>query len=441
MLGFVFTFDFVLKGFVIGVLAYNFYSFVRLFIRLKLFVYGDSVVDSATLLIRQETLTKTSFDLVKTIAIFAVWICNSIGVVELNLILLYVIFIVMTFLIVNSINNVYGVVYTTADIIDELHVFSLYLRPFASDDIHVSRKQEKWICKEADRYFKLYAIGNPGKVMPSIGAESIFAEDATWKNDVEQLMRNAKYIILRVGDSEGSKWELERDVDDQLEKRTIFLIDSQSALNIFYSVIQPVFSSNLKMPVNGTLAIYFDEKNNCWMSRKIISRKDVKNLMLEYIKSHRECGEVYNAFIEKKKHMLRYLFNSENFPKELGEHRLGFFMNPMLFLKVNKMSIFAWVYAVLLFLVLLACASSYYLIDGVWIILLTCFIFALLLVLMVLLLIFAPRIAWLSRIWPSEFMYRYENFILECMMTDFYKSFLLFSFMPYVAYYVFKWLL
>jgi len=348
---------------------------------------------------------------------------------------------VMTSLVVNSINNVYGIVYTTTDIIDELHVFSLYLRPFASDDRRVSRRQEKWICKEADRYFKLYAIGNPGKIMPSVGAESIFAEDATWKNDVEKLMVKAKYIILRVGDSEGSKWELERDVDDQLEKRTIFLIDSQSALNIFYSVIQPVFSSNLKMPVSGTLAIYFDEKNNCWMSRKIISRKDVKNLMLEYIKSHCECSEVYNAFIEKKKHMLRYLFNSENFPKELGEHRWGFLMNPMLFLKVNKMSIFAWIYAVLLFLVLLACASSYYFIDGVWIILLTCFIFALLLVLMVLLLIFAPRIAWLSRIWPSEFMYRYENFILENTMSDFYRTYCIFLFIPHGIYFLCKWFL
>ena len=244
-----YEFEYVLNYYALGALGYCIIRLLFAFCTLKLILAEDRIVDEATLYLRQDKQFTMSSSIIMMSAMIVLYI-DYYTLPPFDYLLGYIIFIILSTIAANSINNMYGVVYTTTDIKDKLDVYSLYLRPFTSDEIVVSKKQEKWICKEADRFFKLYAIGNPGKVVNSIGAESIFATDETWKDDVKNLIIKAKYVILRVGDSDGAMWELESIIDNDSVKKTIFLIDNQIALDLFTSKMQSVYPSNLQKPNN-----------------------------------------------------------------------------------------------------------------------------------------------------------------------------------------------
>lgn len=432
-------FEYVLKYYALGALGFCIIRFLYAFYTLKLSLAEDCIVDEATLHLRQDKQFTMSSTIIMISALIAVYF-DFYTPPPFDFLFVYIIFIILSAIAANSINNMYGVVYTTTNIKDKLDVYSLYLRPFTSDKIGVSKNQEKWICKEADRFFKLYAIGNPGRVVNSIGAESIFATDETWKNDVKNLIIKAKYVILRVGDSDGAKWELESIIDNDSVKKTIFLIDNQIALELFNSKMQSVCPSNLQKPNNESLAVYWDDINHLWVTCEIKSRKDVKQLMMKYIETHSDCCAIYDAFVYKKKHMLRYLFKSDEFPKKNGKLRWGLLMNPFLFLKLNKMRLTAilWIVSIVLTLIAYACRPYYY--NGFWIAF-TCFLmYAQSLVFQFLFFVFAPRIAWLSRVWPSELMFKHENSIIVESMWNYVKVYYMYLLMPYVLVYVFLWL-
>ena len=54
------------------------------------------------------------------------------------------------------------------------------------------------------------AIGRPGELLPPLGAERIYVDDAHWQSRVIELMSQARLVVLRLGASAGLWWEIEQ---------------------------------------------------------------------------------------------------------------------------------------------------------------------------------------------------------------------------------------
>lgn len=131
--------------------------------------------------------------------------------------------------------------YYTTDVIDGLDNYSLYLRSFDLDKKSVIRnrnaftrgtlflpeKLEKSLCGAVrDKVGMVYAIGDPGCVSPTtLEAASIYADDRSWQSAVAKLSKNAKLILLRIGDTDGCKWELLHCLDNNYIRKVIFVVD------------------------------------------------------------------------------------------------------------------------------------------------------------------------------------------------------------------------
>ena len=54
------------------------------------------------------------------------------------------------------------------------------------------------------------AIGRPNETLPELGASRMYVADAQWQAEVNNLLNRACLVVLRLGESEGLLWEVER---------------------------------------------------------------------------------------------------------------------------------------------------------------------------------------------------------------------------------------
>jgi hypothetical protein len=100
--------------------------------------------------------------------------------------------------------------------------FSLYLRGFAQDDYTPEGKLDRLALKRKPlRHFSEYlfvktlaqhspvcAIGMTREIDTPIGAERIYVDDETWRNDVSELMEKSDSIFILINDSPSCVWEI-----------------------------------------------------------------------------------------------------------------------------------------------------------------------------------------------------------------------------------------
>lgn len=137
---------------------------------------------------------------------------------------------VIVVLFFNMINNIKeGNISTleAKDLLSTNQSYTLYLRAFKSDR-DLSSFSEKHFVRLLARNGepKLYAVGLPNETDAPAGATRIYISDATWQQEVEELMQKATKIYLRVGDTEPCRWELGKSL---LHKgKLIFIVDNIS---------------------------------------------------------------------------------------------------------------------------------------------------------------------------------------------------------------------
>jgi hypothetical protein len=96
----------------------------------------------------------------------------------------------------------------------------IFLRPFLTDvqpipppDFLSFFLRRRWYPEEVFagevQSYPLLAIASPRSRLPSIGAAKIYVAESHWQIVVYELCRNANFILLRVGDTEGIRWEIE----------------------------------------------------------------------------------------------------------------------------------------------------------------------------------------------------------------------------------------
>jgi hypothetical protein len=100
----------------------------------------------------------------------------------------------------------------------------LYLRSFGSDASLVDRwldlfymmlfagryeTHEQSLTKALADIGPLIAIGKPNDLIPPIGATRLYVSHDKWQEVVQQLVAASKFVILRLGPTEGFWWELQ----------------------------------------------------------------------------------------------------------------------------------------------------------------------------------------------------------------------------------------
>jgi hypothetical protein len=96
----------------------------------------------------------------------------------------------------------------------------LYLRSFMSDRVLGERffnlmmlvfwwneTAERDLARAVREYGPLVAIGRPDEKLPPLGAVRLYADNETWQGVVTRLAHAAQLVILRIGATEGFKWE------------------------------------------------------------------------------------------------------------------------------------------------------------------------------------------------------------------------------------------
>ena len=82
----------------------------------------------------------------------------------------------------------------------------VYLRSFSQDSNFNLEEEE--LARIFNPFGPFLAIGMPGDALPKLGAFRFYVADASWQDQVIALLKDARLVIMRAGDSEGLAWEL-----------------------------------------------------------------------------------------------------------------------------------------------------------------------------------------------------------------------------------------
>lgn len=66
-----------------------------------------------------------------------------------------------------------------------------------------------WSRKSKNR-IPVYAVGMTKETYSPVGADRVYLDDSTWKDDVRELMIAAEKIVILVNDKENCIWEIEQ---------------------------------------------------------------------------------------------------------------------------------------------------------------------------------------------------------------------------------------
>ena len=116
----------------------------------------------------------------------------------------------------------------------------LYLRSFADDGEALIGEQPWWlrfgakvatpvtpeqeIADLLDAVGPVVAIGKPGEPLPELGAARLYVNDDQWQAKVQELMKKACLVVLRLGSSPGLLWEIEQVLAHLPRQRLVFAV-------------------------------------------------------------------------------------------------------------------------------------------------------------------------------------------------------------------------
>lgn len=156
----------------------------------------------------------------------------------------------------------------------------LYLRSFGVDDDQVNEKLrgafwketrlsvEEQMASELHRIGPVVAIGRPGERLPTLGAARVYVADADWQDVVTQLATHAALLVLRVGETAGFWWELERAAKIADGTRVVLFLPSTGhdsaagaqAYDRFRTRADVLLPHPLPPSINESCVIHFDAK-------------------------------------------------------------------------------------------------------------------------------------------------------------------------------------
>lgn len=271
----------------------------------------------------------------------------------------------------------------TYSVVDKLHNFFLYLRPFKSD-----KDNFKKIIKQFTKIsFSAVSIANPRSVVQNIESDKIFTDDSKWKSTVQKCMEKSQFIILNIGDTEGCLWEMKECSISHLGK-TIFGVSSENAYDILKRfLIEKELYITLPSYVKDSIQLFFlkDPSNyQEWDSIAVKSKKEIHKTFKCFSEKRAALVEELNLIKEGKRHPFKSLFDDKYFPKDFGWLSLsGLSMSSFPFM--GRLLPIYWIIYIPLVILLMMLTPKF---GAV--------------IMMVILTIFGKRMIWLSGKWAGK---------------------------------------
>lgn len=118
--------------------------------------------------------------------------------------------------------------------------YILYLRGFSSDDYTTTyqdlakKKRFHFKFSEGDfiyflrQYMPVFAVGMTKELESPLGAERIYLNDKTWREEVMELMQEAQLIVISLNDSSSCIWEIQQAY--QFKNKVVYIADEKEKL-------------------------------------------------------------------------------------------------------------------------------------------------------------------------------------------------------------------
>ncbi len=160
---------------------------------------------------------------------------------------------------------------------------------FARGSILVPEKIEKVKSRAPrNKVGPVFSIGDPNCASPTTQeALSIYVEDGAWKQAVAELAKKSRLILLRVGDTDGCRWEMAHCFEEEYLSKTLFVVDSVEGLRMLAS------HSEVRLPEDicgadlekSSIGLFVDNEGN-WRYRQLPSLTAVKSFIAEYLRCY-----------------------------------------------------------------------------------------------------------------------------------------------------------
>ncbi len=341
--------------------------------------------------------------------------------------------LIASYFAIKGSSNIFGD-FLTSDNIDKIQLCNLYLRSFNVDSTSIGLKIEKGISKYFSEYAQVFSIGNPSTILPTLGATSVFATNEKWKETVTTLMERAKMIFIRIGQTDGTLWELKQCVELGYQQKSIFIIDCIQQFDLLSNNINGIGLQINKPNGNEIAAIYFNHLNHKWEYYSLTDSIAVKKLYDRIIESWGLKEEIHEIR-RKRLFFWKYLFSKKYFPNRMKPFSLGNLLNGIVYYFYNR-----WHLAIMIYYVIGFIAAQYilrpYIYDSLFVSLPTFFIWLSLLLINIVTFIFAPQISWLSKSWPSYEYFYEDNSQLNKVLWAFWKIVIFYNICIYFLTYI-----
>lgn len=192
------------------------------------------------------------------------------------------------------------------DVLNANKPFVLYLRGFENDNYSSKFKiesQGKYISfseynlvKEMKSRIPVYAVGMTKETYSPVGADRVYLDDSTWKDDVRELMVAADKIVILVDDKENCIWEIEQTYN--LKEKTIFIV------NDYYKYLMAKFKLENKYDLPRiedeqyhNIPFYFSIQDNNLDIHKISGYIELANFITQSLPSILPKFTVYALWV------------------------------------------------------------------------------------------------------------------------------------------------
>lgn len=154
------------------------------------------------------------------------------------------------------------------DVLKTEQDFILYLRGFENDNyesiselrnkIEFDTFSEFHFIREIANYMPVYAVGMTKEIECPRGAERIYLCDATWKEDVRELMEKARFIVILVDNKVNCIWEIEQ--SKSMLSKTLFVVDDVTK----HFDAKEILKDKLILPDIQESQTYYIKQNDIW---------------------------------------------------------------------------------------------------------------------------------------------------------------------------------
>jgi len=93
-----------------------------------------------------------------------------------------------------------------------------------SGSIFDLQTEEELVAEVLGKIGPVVCIGKPGEKLPELGAARVYVSHEEWQQTVHDFMTKAKLVVLRLGDTPGFWWEVERSVSTIDPTRLLLMV-------------------------------------------------------------------------------------------------------------------------------------------------------------------------------------------------------------------------